>query len=160
MFDFDRIGVYQNIDRPQDGEFLKINSIGRESINFIESNLIDNNFKPINVVALIQKDNNVFMDDNVVPHVLLTERDLNNVFGRPTNDAILAEAAIRAAFNAGTTVKLNTLKLIGKIENDKQVYFFYTGLSGRVVRDQIATVKISSLTKDNLLNLCTIKDLY
>ena len=49
MFDFDRIGVYQNINRPSDGEFLKINNVGRESISFIESDLVDNNFKKIHV---------------------------------------------------------------------------------------------------------------
>lgn len=160
MFDFDRIGVYQNINRPHDGEFLKINSVGCESINFIESDLIDDSFKKINVLVLVQKDNKVFVDDNLIPHVLLTERDLNNVFGRKTNDAILAEAATRAAFNAGTTIKNDSLNLVGKIENDTEVYFVYTGLSGRVVRDHVSTMTISSITSKELLGLCDLKDFY
>ena len=160
MFDFDRIGVYQNVNRPSDGEFLKINNVGRESISFIESDLVDNNFKKIHVVVLIQKDNKVFVDDDLVPHVILTERDLNNVLGRKTNEAILSEAASRAAFNAGTTIKSDTLRLVGKIENATDVYFFYTGLSGRIVREHVSTISISSITNKELLGLCNLKDFY
>ncbi len=160
MFDFDRIGVYQNMNRPHDGEFLKIQSIGVESINFVDANLLDENFKKINVIILIQKGNSVFLDDETLPHVLLTERDLNCVFGRKTNEAIIEEAARRAAFNAGTTVKKDTLKLVGKVENDEEVYFFYVGLSGRLVRDQVITIPIQSLSKKEFLDLCTLKDFH
>ena len=44
MFDFDKIGVYTNINRPNEKGFLKINSIGNESISFIDSQIIDKSF--------------------------------------------------------------------------------------------------------------------
>ena len=159
MFDFERIGVYKSMNRPNDGEFLKITSIGCEPIDFIDANIINADFKKINIVVLVQKGNSVILDDDTLPHATLTERDLNSVFGLKTNDAILREAAKRSAFNAGTTVQAGTLRLIGKVEDENEVYFFYTGLSGRFVREQVATTPISTLTKDHFLGLCKLRDI-
>ena len=159
MFDFERIGVYKNTNRPNDGEFLKISSIGCEPIDFIDANIINDDFKKINVIVLVQKGNSVVIDDDTLPHATLTERDLNSVFGLKTNDAILCESAKRSAFNAGTTIKADTLRLIGKIEDKNEVHFFYTGLSGRLVREQVTLIPISTLTKDHFLGLCKFKDI-
>lgn len=159
MFDFDKIGVYTNINRPNEKGFLKINSIGNESISFIDSQIIDKSFKKINVIVLVQKDNNVVVDEEVLPRVVVSERDLDSVTGRKTNDAIMVEAVRRAAFNAGTTIARDTLSVVGKVETD-EVYYFFTGLSGRLLRDQVKMVPISSLKKDAFFNLCTIKDFH
>ena len=149
--------------------FLKINSIGNESISFIDSQIIDKSFKKINVIVLVQKDNNVVVDEEVLPRVVVSERGdpkrllkkrygykfIKKYYSRA--DAVVFQT--NAAFNAGTTIARDTLSVVGKVETD-EVYYFFTGLSGRLLRDQVKMVPISSLKKDAFFNLCTIKDFH
>lgn len=157
MFDFERVGVYPNSNRRNNGAFVKVKYIGEETISFVNPRIIDNQFKKINVIVLIQQDNRVITEDKILPHVVLAERDVNSVLGRPTNDAIVEEAARRAAFNAGITIAKDSLRLIGMTESN-EVYYVYTGVVGKYLSRNVEFTNISALTQDAFLGQCSLKD--
>lgn len=159
MFEFTKIGVYEKSNRYKDPAFIKITNIGNEPLYFIDPELIEDQFKKVNVVVIVDRDGFVFLDDGALPHVVVSELDLNNTYGVQSNDAIMKEAATRAAFNAGSTVKRNSLRLVGKTEGD-EVYYFYTCLSGKIIKDDVRTKHFASLTNEEFLGQCSASDFY
>lgn len=158
MFNFNRLGVYSSKFHPNNMPFIKITHIGNEPISFLDNAYIDNNFKKINVIVLIQSGNSVFLDEDKLPHATLIESDLQDVVGVKTNDSILKETAKRAAYNAGTTIQYGSLSLIGKVEND-EVYYVYFGTAGTPFRKNVKTTPLASLTKESFLNQCTLAEI-
>lgn len=159
MFEFAKIGVYEKSNRYKDPSFIKITNIGNEPLYFLDAELIEDQFKKVHVVVIVDRDGFVFLDDEVLPNVVVSEVDLNNTYGVQSNDAIMREAAMRAAFNAGSTVKRNSLQLVGKTEGD-EVYYFYTCLSGKIIKDDVRTKHFSNLTREEFLGLCSVSDFY
>lgn len=157
MFEVTKIGVYEKSNRYKDASFIKITNIGNEPLYFVDADLIEDQFKKVHVVVIVDKNGFVFLDDDVLPNVLVNEMDLYGTVGVQSNDAICKEAALRAAFNAGTTVQKDSLRLVGKTEGD-DVYYFYTCLSGKIVKDDIRTKHFSSLTREELLGQCSVSD--
>jgi hypothetical protein len=158
MFDLKKIGVFYNINRPYYKGIAKINSIGMESMRFIKPDFVNNSFKKVHVIVLIQEGNFVVTEDGILPHALVNEVDLESAAHHPTTTAIVEAAARRAALNAGVTIAKNSLQLFAVAEND-HVYYLYTSFIGRKLHDDIEMTRITSLTDEAFLNQCSLSNI-
>lgn len=158
MFELNKIGVYHNINRPTYNKIVRIGSIGMESMRFVQPGIVNEAFKKVNVIILVQEGNSVITEDRILPHVVVNELDLKTVRNTPTATAIVEAAAVRAARNAGVTIARDTLKLIAMAENT-DVYYIYTANVGTRLHDLVETTQLVSLTKEAFLNQCSISEL-
>ena len=158
MFELNKIGVYHNINRPTYKGIVRVSSIGMESMRFVQPSIVNEAFKKVNVIVLVQEGNCVITEDKILPHAMVSEIDLDAVRNTPTATAIVEAAAIRAARNAGVTIARDTLKLIALAENT-DVYYIYTANVGTKLHDSVEKTQLVSLTKEAFLNQCSISEL-
>ena len=158
MFELNKIGVYHNINRPTYNSIVRVSSIGMESMRFVHPSIVNEAFKKVNVIVLVQEGNCVITEDNILPHTVVTEIDLEAANHTYSATAITEAAAIRAARNAGVTIARDSLKLVAVAENT-DVYYLYTAKVGTKLHDLVEKTQLISLTREAFLNQCTISEL-
>lgn len=158
MFNFHKVATYGKATRSKGTSFVKITNAGDCPIYFLDHDILNEGFKKISVMILIQRGGFVFVEDDILPHSDVFEFDMRNTDGIPTNDAIFQEAVRRTVYNAGTTIIKSTLRLVGVAEDDESVTYIYTAAVNKVLNNNSRTIKLNQLTAREFMNKCSPKD--